>query len=657
MPPQSRWVNFVRLLTAGLTLACVAVFSWAWSGCAGSDRPSAAREHEGAASDATVCIAGGSACSQTADCCSLLCVGGQCADPSPAVPQVCDADSGTYLGHRPVQGQPCMTEGLVCELGESPVVLCDTLATCKDGAWQLSAPDLTDPACAPASGSCPSSLDALDGSVGEPCTALDVHCDYAGRRCECAQNAPVPGWPETWMCQPPPLVDPSGTEVCPTPRPRIGTACPIADVSCDYGACQIRGGSQQGCEPFDLAAVDLGALGSGRWVELPIDCACPATAPAPNTPCTRLSVTCEYGSSPVAECDTIAQCNPPLPGVAMTGATWGDGTWMVSAPGGGPPCAAEPAGGCPASGQPIQGMACDSPSLDCDYSDRRCECASGPTPGAVSTWRCTDPILAGPGCGPRARLGTPCPQDGVVCDYGSCEVAGGTAEVCQGIWMPSAPDPPCQIPACPPSVPLPGAPCALGGPCEYGASNVSVCDTIAVCRFVGLELPSDGGPLVPPPPPLPPPPATDGMVVPLLPPPDLPQNIGEWTLGNPDGGDSCQTLDPSRCPPSFDTVPRGAGCAGAPSYCDYPLGRCRCAAAEASPGPIWSCQDPAPLCPQPRPRLGSACAQEGLVCAYGACGSTDGDTEICRSAVWLPIVLDCSLDAGSLSGPIDGALE
>jgi hypothetical protein len=542
-----------------------------------------------------------------------------------------------------------MAEGLVCELGQSPVVLCDTLATCKDGAWQLSAPDLTDPACAPASSSC---LDALDGSVGEPCTAVDVHCDYAGRRCECAQNAPVPGWPATWKCQPPSLAGAFGSEECPTPRPRLGTSCQLAYVSCDYGACQIHGGSQQGCAAVDLRS---GAYGPGRWVDQPVDCACPGTAPPPNTPCTYQSLTCEYGSSNVAECDTVAQCNPPLPSLSMPGATGSIGTWMVTAPDGGPPCAAEPAGGCPAAGQPIQGMACDSPSLDCDYSDKRCECATGPTPGSVSTWRCTDPLLAGPGCGPRPRMGAPCPQDGVLCDYGSCDVAGGVAEVCQGIWMPASADPPCQIPACPPSPPVPGTPCALGGPCEYGTSNVSVCDTIAVCRFVGLQPSPDGGPPVLAPPPMLPPPTTDGMAPsPFLPPP---LEIGEWTLGNPDGGDSCQAPDQSGCPPTFDTVPRGAGCVGAPSYCDYPLGRCRCAAAGASPGPIWSCQDPAPLCPKPRPLLGSACAQEGLVCAYGACGSTDGDTEICRSAVWLPIVLDCSLDAGSLFGPIDAALE
>jgi hypothetical protein len=37
--------------------------------------------------------------------------------------------------------------------------------------------------------------------------------------------------------------------------------------------------------------------------------------------------------------------------------------------------------------------------------------------------------------------------------------------------------------------------------------------------------------------------------------------------------------------------------------------------------------------------------------------SADSETQICRTARWLPLALDCGVDASSLFGPIDAALE
>jgi hypothetical protein len=306
-------------------------------------------------------------------------------------------------------------------------------------------------------------------------------------------------------------------------------------------------------------------------------------------------------------------------------------------PDAGPPCTSAAAGECPPPGQPIEGMPCGSPSRDCDYADKRCECANGPTAQSATTWRCTDPLLAGPGCGPRPRLGTPCPQEGLVCDYGSCEIVGGRAQGCQGVWT-DAFGLPCPATPCPPAPPGPQSPpllhmpCTSGGVvCEYGTSHVVACDTLGVCTPLGPSLNSPPG---------------------VLPPPGL----GEMQLIAPDAGNpSCGTSDASGCPASFETVPRGANCDGGPAFCDYSQGRCQCAPSAGSANPTWSCQDPAPPCPRPRPRLGSACTQEGLVCAYGSCGSADSETEMCRSAVWVSLALDCSVDAASLFGPIDAA--
>jgi hypothetical protein len=74
----------------------------------------------------------------------------------------------------------------------------------------------------------------------------------------------------------------------------------------------------------------------------------------------------------------------------------------------------------------------------CDYPQGRCACTvqAGGVPldaSAEATWICQDPQG---GCPiPRPRLGTVCPQEGLTCDYGACDIPGGVAENCAGgIW-------------------------------------------------------------------------------------------------------------------------------------------------------------------------------------------------------------------------------
>jgi hypothetical protein len=130
--------------------------------------------------------------------------------------------------------------------------------------------------------------------------------------------------------------------------------------------------------------------------------------------------------------------------------------------------------------------------------------------------------------------------------------------------------------------------------CEGGSSPVEVCDTVATC------------------------------------------NGGRWQV-TPAGSGSCGGGDGGSCPPSFASVPRQQHCSPYGFDCDYPEGRCACAV-PAGPVPLdasaaaeWLCQDPAPGCPQPRPRLGSACtsAQDGVLCDYGACSAFGGTAETC----------------------------
>jgi hypothetical protein len=631
---------------AGLAVASVTFVPWAWSGCAGADvHPTAQADSGSASPDATVCSLGGAQCVKGADCCSLLCLGERCADETPpgGPPSglVCDEDSGTYLGTRQVQGAPCGSEGLVCEFGGSRVVACDTIASCKGGLWQVSPPDLTDPACAPSSSSCSPDWGAVP--VAQSCTPANARCEYSSGQCECGQNAPVPGWPFVWKCAAPVLV---GQGSCPTIRPALGTPCRELGSTCDYGVCKLRGGNRQACLGWPGGAAPSNY---GRWVDVPVECACPSSPPDSGAPCSNFELSCEYGSAAFAQCDIYAGCRLSNSTTNATD-TAPVGVWTLFVPDGGPPCAPAPADACPPPSQPIEGMPCSSPSRDCDYADKRCECANGPTPQSETTWRCTDPLLAGPGCGARPRLGTPCPQEGLVCNYGVCEIDGGSFEVCQGVWTglgtgclptPCPPTPPVpQSPPVPPGLPPPPNPPMLlmpcdnagGGICEYGTSNVVVCDTLVVCAPTKPSALTPAGA------------------------PSLVGLGGQQQLIGPDAGNpSCGTSDASACPASFATVPRGASCDGGPAFCDYAEGRCQCAPSAGSPSPTWSCQDPPTLCPRPRPRLGTACTQEGRVCAYGSCGSADSETQMCRGAVWVALALDCSVDAASLFGPVDAA--
>jgi hypothetical protein len=595
-------------MMAGMAVASVALLPWAPSGCAGADGQLAlALDATTSAPAPTSCEPDHWGCSTDEMCCSGFCVHGLCADPRPPLtgPR-CPASpprAGTFCS---VNGIP-LADGIACEYGNSPIPLCDEVFTCRGRQWQFAAPDLSDPACAPNADSCPPSLS--DVATEQSCAPLNIHCDYSGSRCECAQNAPVAGWPASWKCpilEGPPI-SPFG---CPAPRPRLGAVCTQLGAACDYGACRIRAGIGQVCLPAGHA----GGNEVGMWVPQTVECSCPVSPPDAGDPCTWLAPTaCEYGSSPLAECNRVATCQvnagePP------------PGQWTVVVPEAGSPCSPAPASQCPPPDQAIEGTPCATPLLDCDYGGSRCECASGPSRlSTTTTWRCTNPELAGLGCGARPRLGSPCPQDGTSCNYGACEIAGGTFEVCdRGVWTQVTP----TCVSCPPTPPEAGTPCTLLAICEYGTSNVYDCDTIALCW---PRIPMPGTPATPP-----------GLA---------------WLVSNPDaGGASCQTPPQGACPASFDAVPRDAGCAGAPSFCDYAQGRCRCAAEPGAPGPTWSCQDPAPSCPKPRPRLGSDCWQRGLTCNYDPCGSSDGIAQICASGVWTRILVNCAaglLDAGS----------
>ena len=94
---------------------------------------------------------------------------------------------------------------------------------------------------APGAGQCPAAYSAIP--TGTVCNSKGTECGYPQGRCACAVPssgpAPVNAQPK-WSCEQP------GSN-CPEPRPISGTACAAAGLSCDYGSCELPGGSTMVC--------------------------------------------------------------------------------------------------------------------------------------------------------------------------------------------------------------------------------------------------------------------------------------------------------------------------------------------------------------------------------------------------------------------------
>jgi hypothetical protein len=289
--------------------------------------------------------------------------GGVVAQPVPEAGAQPDAGAIACLTNSqqtPSEGGACRPEGLVCEYGSSPLLGCDSLASCTNGEWRAASGDSG--SCLPAAvDGCPPSVS--DVPIGSACAPVNLDCDYPAGRCECAQNLPLAGWPGSWKCSMPVEPTDSGSLVCPGARPRLGTPCSQEGAECRYGACEIRGGALQACE-------------GGVWIAMRSACSCPANVPQAGASCTRPGLECEYGTSPIVSCNPRARCN--------------GSEWSLTAPDPDAPCA-----------------------------------------GA-------EPVEAGPGCDDvRPRLGAPCMTQGFECNYGACEIPGGTLLKCLDVWTAS----------------------------------------------------------------------------------------------------------------------------------------------------------------------------------------------------------------------------
>jgi hypothetical protein len=141
--------------------------------------------------------------------------------------------------------------------------------------------------------------------------------------------------------------------------------------------------------------------------------------------------------------------------------------------------------------------------------------------------------------------------------------------------------------ACPAGAPAAGAACPVAGAqCEYGDNPNVSCNVVAECGASGW--------------------------------------IPAPTPACPSG----------TCPASYSGVGQSAACSPSGLDCAYLEGQCNCSVARGAAAPTWQCFTAMPkqLCPEPRPRAGSACYAIGTLCDYGACSG--GVALICEGSYW-----------------------
>lgn len=126
----------------------------------------------------------------------------------------------------------CPREELQCEYGDDPRHQCHTIATCRQGKWEV-----TSPKCAQIPPTkCPATRADAQGKDCSPENALCVYEDGLTCSCTTCPN-PYPLCQElktpVWACQ-----APNADAECPAARPNLGAACAKEQKKCSYGCEQ-----------------------------------------------------------------------------------------------------------------------------------------------------------------------------------------------------------------------------------------------------------------------------------------------------------------------------------------------------------------------------------------------------------------------------------
>ncbi|MEO6576595.1 MAG: hypothetical protein ABIP89_22295 [Polyangiaceae bacterium] len=150
--------------------------------------------------------------------------------------------------------------------------------------------------------------------------------------------------------------------------------------------------------------------------------ACEFSCPKTGAPCVPFQ--CEYGTSPILQCNELFTC---------------DGTWSADARGNDPQFCSPTPSGCPATRATVPvGAPCSPSTLECSFPEGRCACtvsSAGPVRvDAGAEWICDTPQGDCPR--PRPHVGSACAGFGRICDYGACSLPGGSAVECsEGRWQ------------------------------------------------------------------------------------------------------------------------------------------------------------------------------------------------------------------------------
>ena len=172
--------------------------------------------------------------------------------PDSGLPTVCPPSA-------PLPGSACPSRGLACEYGgEGPYLACSTVHTCIEGAWSSNGRGGGEACVALPSeneAACPATFDGL--GRGDACPDLHGACVYPEGKCACASCAAPDGGGAArgWSCVPWPVAT-----VCPTPRPRIGSACAVDGQACSYATV---------CSAVNTGLPNI-ECDNGLWRDVPV---------------------------------------------------------------------------------------------------------------------------------------------------------------------------------------------------------------------------------------------------------------------------------------------------------------------------------------------------------------------------------------------------
>jgi hypothetical protein len=149
----------------------------------------------------------------------------------------------------PVLGTSCADTGLLCEYGSDRDWECNVVAHCNPShTWESGTgggPQCPSPPLGVGPGCPPSHAAAAQGGT---CSTDQQVCAYPEGICVCTPPPTIgPGMPDAsippsaWQC----AMTSAG---CPPFRPRIGSACSMPDLVCDYGVCGTPPGSAYQCD-------------------------------------------------------------------------------------------------------------------------------------------------------------------------------------------------------------------------------------------------------------------------------------------------------------------------------------------------------------------------------------------------------------------------